>query len=140
MSAGTGVRHSEFNPSQTSPTHLLQIWLLPNRRGIAPGYEQRHFSREARKNRLTLLVSPNGRDGSISAQQDAAIYGALLADGGAVEHRLSDGRQAYVHVARGAALINDRAMAAGDAVHLQAETSIRIHGVDDAEVLLFDLP
>jgi len=140
MSAGTGVRHSEFNPSQTAPTHLLQIWLLPNRRGIEPGYEQRHFSREARRNRLTLLVSPDGRDGSISAQQDALLYGALLADSGAVEHRLGDGRQGYVHVARGAARVNEQAMAAGDAVHLHGEESVRIEGVSDAEILLFDLP
>jgi quercetin 2,3-dioxygenase len=140
MSAGRGVRHSEFNPSRTSPTHLLQIWLLPNRRGIEPGYEQRHFPREGRHNRLALLVSPDGRDGSISAQQDASLFGTILSGGGAVDYRLGDGRQAYVHVARGAARVNDRAMAAGDAVHLRAETSVRIEGADDAEILLFDLP
>lgn len=140
MSAGTGVRHSEFNPSTEHPTHLLQIWLLPKRHGIAPGYEQRHFPRSERRNRLLLLVSPDGRDGSIRAEQDALLYGTLLDDGVSVRHDLDSGRQAYAHVARGHARVNGATLSAGDAAHLLDEPALQIDGAGEAEVLLFDLP
>jgi quercetin 2,3-dioxygenase len=142
MSAGTGVRHSESNPSAAEPVHLLQIWLEPNRLGVVPGYHQQHFPVAARRGRLALLVSPDGRDGSIPAHQDGLLYAALLADGETVIHPLAAGRQAYVHLARGRIIVNDQPLAGGDGVHIAAETQLRIGGTgaDAAEVLVFDLP
>jgi redox-sensitive bicupin YhaK (pirin superfamily) len=140
MSAGKGVRHSEYNASRTEPVRLLQIWLLPNRMGVEPGYDQRHFSREERRGRLALLVSPDGRDGSIAAHQDALLYGALLGPGESVEHRVPDGRQTYVHVARGRALVSGERLADGDAVRIRDEPAIRIEGSEATELLVFDLP
>ncbi|MGB5736747.1 MAG: pirin family protein [Thiohalocapsa sp.] len=140
MSAGTGVRHSEYNPSADAPVHLLQIWLLPNRNGVEPGYDQRHFTAETRRNRLALLVSPDGRDGSIATHQDGLLYGTLLDDGATVEHPLAADRRAYVQVARGAGKVNGELLRAGDAARIDAGDGVRIEGVDSAEVLLFDLP
>ena len=140
MSAGTGVRHSEYNPSADEPVHLLQIWLLPNKNGVEPGYAQRHFSDAVRRNRLGLLVSPDGRDDSIRTHQDALLYGTLLDDGSSVEHQPGAGRQTYVHVARGAAKVNGELLRDGDAARIDIGESVRIEGVDGAEALLFDLP
>lgn len=140
MSAGTGVRHSEVNASEREPVHLLQIWLLPNARDVAPGYAQQHFSAEERRGRLALLLSPDGRDGSISAHQDALIYAALLERDQAVEHRIAAGRQAYVHVALGGVEVNGQTLQGGDGVHLSAEARVRVAGLGPAEVLVFDLP
>ena len=140
MSAGTGVRHSEFNPSATEPVHLLQIWLLPNRQGVAPGYAQRHFSAEEKRNRLALLVSPDGRDGSIAAHQDGLLYATRLDDGAEVKHPLAAGRTGYVQIARGSARINGELLVDGDGAHIEGVEQVRIEGVDGAEVLLFDLP
>ncbi|HWP00342.1 MAG TPA: pirin family protein [Methylococcus sp.] len=109
MSAGTGVQHSEYNPSAEEPVHFLQIWLQPDRQGVAPGYAQRHFPAEERRGRLRLLVSPDGRDGSISAHQDGLLYGTLLDAG---EHELGPGRRGYVHVARGSVVVNGQALRA----------------------------
>jgi redox-sensitive bicupin YhaK (pirin superfamily) len=140
MSAGTGVRHSEYNPSSVEPVHFLQIWLQPNRRGVEPGYAQRRFPLEERRARLALLVSPDGRDGSIAAHQEALLYGTLLERDEAVEHALEPGRRAYVHLARGRASINGETLAQGDGAHVQAGDRVRIRGVEGAELLLFDLP
>lgn len=140
MSAGRGVRHSEFNASDTEPVHLLQIWLLPNAPGVAPGYEEGDFPDAERRGRLRLLVSPDGRDGSLRAHQDGLLYATLLADGEAVGHDLAPGRRAYVHVARGNARVNGVALGAGDAATVTDEASLGITGAGDAEVLLFDLP
>ena len=140
MSAGTGVRHSEYNPSADEPVHLLQIWLLPNRNGVEPRYAQQHFAAETRRNRLVLLVSPDGRDGSIAAHQDGLLFGAMIAHGFALEYPLAADRRAYVHVARGAAKVNGELLRGGDAARIDAGDSVRIKGVDAAEVLLFDLP
>jgi hypothetical protein len=140
MSAGTGVRHSEVNASEREPVHLLQIWLLPNARDVAPGYAQQHFSAEERRGRLALLLSPDGRDGSISAHEDALIYAALLERDQAVEHRIAAGRQAYVHVALGGVEVNGQTLQGGDGVHLSAEARVRVAGLGPAEVLVFDLP
>ena len=141
MSAGSGVRHSERNASTEQPVHLLQIWLTPNRLGVTPVYHQQAFPAAARRGRLALLASPDGRDGSIPAQQDALLYAAVLGDGEAVAHALAAGRQAYVHLARGRALVNGQAMAGGDGAHITAEAEVRISGAgpEDADVLLFDL-
>lgn len=141
MSAGTGVTHSEYNASDSEEVRFLQIWLKPNRLGIEPGYAQQHFPLEARRGRLVLLVSPDGRDGSVAAQQDALLYGTLLGQGEAVELALAAGRRAYVHIARGEAQVNGEAVAGGDGVRLEAVESVRLEGRGEpAELLLFDLP
>jgi len=142
MSAGTGVRHSEHNADLSAPTHLLQIWLTPNRMGVPPQYHQRHFTTEERHGRLALLVSPDGREGSIPTHQDALLYAALLSAGAAVTYQPAVGRAAYVHLALGKALVNGHALEAGDGLHLTAPTTVRISGSgpDEAQVLLFDLP
>jgi hypothetical protein len=140
MSAGTGIRHSEFNPSADEPVHFLQIWLQPNRLGVKPGYAQQHFAAEERRGRLRLLVSPDGRDGSLPAHQDALLYGTLLKAGEVVEYPLTGERQAYVHVARGPVTVNGHALDTGDGARIEDETVIRIEGRGAAEVLLFDLP
>jgi redox-sensitive bicupin YhaK (pirin superfamily) len=140
MSAGTGVLHSEYNPSATEPVHFLQIWLQPNRLGVTPDYAQKHFAADERRGQLRLLVSPDGRAGSITAQQDALLYGALLEAGEAVEQTLETGRKAYVYVARGAVSVNARTLTAGDGARIDNESTVRIEGLESAEVLLFDLP
>jgi redox-sensitive bicupin YhaK (pirin superfamily) len=140
MSAGNGVRHSEFNHSRTDPVHFLQIWLVPNKVGIEPAYDQRHFPAEGRRGRLRLLVSPDGRDGSIATHQDALLYGALLDGGETVTFAAAAGRNAYVHVAKGKLAVNEQALAAGDGAALNDEREIRLSGIEPADVLLFDLP
>jgi hypothetical protein len=139
MSAGTGVRHSEYNPSPAEPVHFLQIWLVPNRNGVQPGYEQKHFALENRRGRLVLLVSPDGRDGSLSAHQDGLLYGTLLETGESVEHRLAAGRRAYVHVARGQVAINGTPLGSGDGATLDDVDHVHLEGLGHVEVLLFDL-
>lgn len=140
MSAGTGVRHSEYNPSRTEPVHFLQIWLVPNLSGVPPSYGQKHFPLADRRGRLVLLVSPDGRDGSLSAHQDSLVYGTLLEAGEAVEHPLAAGRRAYVHVARGEVVVDGTALASGDGATLADVDRVRLEGMAHAEVLLFDLP
>jgi redox-sensitive bicupin YhaK (pirin superfamily) len=140
MSAGTGVRHSEYNPSPTEPVHFLQIWLVPNRTGVQPGYEEKHFPLEDRRGRLVLLVSPDGRDGSLSAHQDGLLYGTLLEAGESVEHPLAAGRRAYVHVARGQVAVNRTPLGSGDGATLEGVDHVHLEGLGTAEVLLFDLP
>ena len=139
MSAGTGVTHSEFNGSKVEPVHFLQIWLIPGRAGIQPSYEQRHFSVEDRRDRLRLLASPAGTGGSVVIHTDASILGGVLSSGASVEHALAPGRHAWVHVARGSALVNGIEAGAGDAVALSEERVVRVEGRDEAEVLVFDL-
>ncbi len=140
MSAGTGVLHSEFNPSRREPVHFLQIWIEPSQRGIAPSYEQVHFDVAARRGRLALIASPDGAAGSVRIHQDARVYAGLF--DGAEEATLPvlPARRAYVHVARGAAEVNGRSLAAGDALRLEGEASVRIGRARGAEVLAFDLP
>lgn len=140
MSAGTGVRHSEYNPSRTERVHFLQIWLVPNRAGVQPGYEQKHFPLDERRGRLVLLVSPDGRDGSLSAHQDGLLYGTLLEAGESVEHPLAAGRRAYVHVARGTVSVNGAPLGSGDGATLDDVDHVHLEGLGHAEVLLFDLP
>lgn len=140
MSAGTGVQHSEFNGSATDPVHFLQIWIEPRVRGLAPGYEEKRFDAAAKRGRLALIASPDGRDGSVTIHQDAELYAALVAAGERVEHRPRPGRRTYVHVARGEAEVNGQALAAGDAAKLVDAVPVRIDRGRDAEILLFDLP
>jgi len=134
------VRHSEFNASRTAPVHLLQIWLLPNAKGVEPRYAQQTFPAEAKRNRLALLVSPDGRDGSIATHQDALLFATLPDDETAVEYQLAPDRRGYMHVARGRARVNGSALGAGDGARLAAGEQVTIAGVDAGEVLLFDLP
>ena len=139
MSAGTGVRHSEANPSDAESVHLLQIWIMPAEYGIAPGYEQKFFGDEEKRGRLRLVASPDGRDGSVTIHQDASIYAALLGPAQEVTHRLAEGRGAWLQVARGAVELNGQALSQGDGAAVGEEESLRITGREPAEVLLFDL-
>jgi redox-sensitive bicupin YhaK (pirin superfamily) len=140
MSAGTGVSHSEYNPSNSSGTRFLQIWLLPTERGIAPGYAQKHFTEAERTGRLKLLVSPDGREDSISANSDALMYGSILSAEEQTSYTLAAGRQGYVQIARGRALVNGIPVEAGDGVTIRSEAEIHLGTDSTAEVLLFDLP
>ncbi|MEP6655634.1 MAG: pirin family protein [Betaproteobacteria bacterium] len=140
MSAGRGVAHSEYNPSQTEGVHFLQIWIEPSVRGIAPGYEQTHVAAQEKRGRLRLIAAPEGEGAAVLIHQDARVYAAMLDGADAVVHRLPPGRRAYVHVARGAVHANDIRLAAGDAAKISDEAMVRIDRAEDAEVLLFDLP
>jgi quercetin 2,3-dioxygenase len=140
MSAGKGVLHSEFNPSQEKATHLLQIWIEPNVRGVRPSYEQTFFPTEERRGKLRLVASHDGREGSVTIHQDAALYAALLAPGEAVRHALAEGRHAYLHVARGAVRLNSQSLQDGDGAKIADEENLEIVASEDAEILLFDLP
>ncbi|PSN14468.1 quercetin 2,3-dioxygenase [filamentous cyanobacterium CCP5] len=140
MSAGTGIRHSEFNFSQSDPVHFLQIWILPNRSGIEPGYEQIHFSSEDKQGQLRLVASSDGRDGSVTIHQDAELYASTLKPGDTVSYSLKPDRAAWVQVARGAITLNGQTLAAGDGAAITNEVALELTGAsDDAEVLLFDL-
>ncbi len=140
MSAGTGVRHSEFNPSPDEHVHLLQIWIEPGVTGIRPGYEEKQFGPAEKKGQLRLIASPDGREDSVTIHQDACVYAALLDAKDAVTHRLAPGRRAYVHVARGAVEVNGTPLKGGDGVKIENEPTIALTDPRDAEVLLFDLP
>jgi redox-sensitive bicupin YhaK (pirin superfamily) len=139
MSAGTGVRHSEFNPLRSTPVHFLQIWIQPNERGIPPGYEQKRFDTAAKRGRLRLIASPDGRDGSVTIHQDAYIHAGLFNGAEHAIHSLGAGRRAYVHVARGRITVNGEALDAGDAAKLTDATEVKLENGHEAEVLLFDL-
>ena len=139
MSAGTGVRHSEFNPSKSELVHFLQIWIEPNVTGIPPGYEEKHFDSADKRGRLRLIASPDGAEGSVKIHQDARLYAALIDGQERVTHALAPGRRAYVHVARGSATVNGQPLAAGDALRAEGLNEIAIEHGDQAEVLLFDL-
>jgi hypothetical protein len=141
MSAGTGIRHSEFNHSTKEPVHFLQIWVMPDRQGLKPRYDQKNFPDAEKRGRLRLVGSPSGRDGSIVIHQDAEIYASLLASGEAVTHALSAGRRGWVQVIRGAVEVNGTAVSAGDGVAVQDEPTLAITSrADGSEVLVFDLP
>ena len=139
MSAGTGVRHSEANPSQTDPAHLLQIWILPERPGIQPSYEQKEFPAEEKHGKLRLIASPDGKDGSVTLHQDARLYVSLLQPGEEVEHELVNGRYGWLQVAKGAIELNGKPLRQGDGAAISEEPKLDIKGAQDAEILLFDL-
>jgi hypothetical protein len=139
MSAGTGVLHSEFNPSPTDPTHFLQIWILPERSGLPPGYEQRAFSAAERSGRLRLVAARDGRDGAVTLHQDAEIWMALLAPGQRVAHSLRPGRHGWVQVASGEVRLGSAKLREGDGAALSGEAAAEIEGASAAEVLVFDL-
>ncbi len=139
MSAGTGVRHSEYNHSSEEEVHFLQIWLEPNQTGVEPSYDQQHFPLAARRGKLVLFVSPDGRDGSIETHQNAYMYGTILEAGDTLTHQLEQGRRAYIHLARGKASINGQQMSAGDGIAIADEQQLNFEGIESAEILLFDL-
>jgi redox-sensitive bicupin YhaK (pirin superfamily) len=141
MSAGTGVRHSEFNHSQEAPVHFLQIWLLPQQEGLTPSYEQKNFAPSEKAGKLRLIVSPDGRDGSLTMHQDAAIYAAVLMEGDKIDFALKTGRRAWVQIVRGSLDLNGQWLRTGDGAGITdlSALSIVAHS-DDTEFLLFDLP
>jgi redox-sensitive bicupin YhaK (pirin superfamily) len=140
MSAGTGVRHSEFNPSRDQGVHLLQIWIEPKITGVKPSYEEKQFGAVEKKGQLRLIASPDGREGSVTVHQEAYVYASMLDGKDAVTHRLAPGRRAYVHVARGSLKVNGKPLDGGDGIKIENETSIELKEAQEAEVLLFDLP
>lgn len=140
MSAGSGVRHSEFNGSKTAPVHFLQIWIEPNVTGIAPGYEEKHFTPASKQGQLRLIASNDGREGSVLIHQDAAIFAAIMQAGDRLGHALASGRSGYVHVIRGEVTVNGTALGGGDALKISGEAAIVLEQANDAEVLVFDLP
>lgn len=139
MSAGRGIRHSEMNPSQTEPVHLLQIWITPDRSGYEPSYEQKAFSDDQKRGRLRLIAGPDGNDGSVTIHQDARLYVSLLGPGQEVAHELAKGRYAWLQVAKGAVELNGTMLNQGDGAAVEDEPKLRIKGIENAEVLLFDL-
>jgi redox-sensitive bicupin YhaK (pirin superfamily) len=139
MSAGTGITHSEFNDSKSELVHLLQIWILPERAGIAPSYEEKHFPASERAGRLRLVGSRDGRDGSVRIHQDAALYAGLLAPGESASHDLAPGRHAWLQVVRGSLSLDGAALAAGDGVAISGEARVALEARAASELLLFDL-
>ncbi len=139
MSAGTGVAHSEFNSSRSEPVHFLQIWILPETRGSAPGYEQKRFEPETRSGRLRLIASRDGREGSVVVHQDIALHAALLAPGQRVTHSFAAGRHGWLQVARGAVTVGDATLQAGDGAAIEQTEQLEIVATEAAELLLFDL-
>ena len=139
MSAGTGVTHSEANPSGDEPVHLLQIWIFPREQDLKPEYEEKKFSDDEKRNKLRLIASPDGRDGSVKIHQDAKIFASLLDERQEVVHSLEDGRSAWLQVAAGSVRLNEVALKQGDGAAVSQESNLRITAQEPAEVLLFDL-
>jgi quercetin 2,3-dioxygenase len=137
MSAGPGVVHSEYNASKVSPVHFLQIWVIPSRPGLPSGYEQKYFGNDEKRGRLRLVASPDGADGSVRIQQDLRMFAALVGDGASVSQGFG-GRKGWLHVARGAALLNGTGLKAGDGVAIDGEEQLTIVSEDTAEMLLFE--
>jgi quercetin 2,3-dioxygenase len=139
MTAGTGVAHSEANPSETNPVHLLQIWIMPNARGLTPGYEQKMFDDELKQGKLCLIASQDGRDGSVTIHQDTDVYSSKLDPGQQVTHELKEKRKAWLQVARGAVAVNGVDLKQGDGAAIKDQAEIEITCREPAEVLFFDM-
>ena len=140
MSAGTGIAHSEFNASRTDPVHFLQIWFLPERRGLTPGYEQKNFDADSKRDQLRLVASPDGRDGSVTIRSDASLYVSLLGKDATVSHQVAAGRGLWLQVARGSVAVGDITLAEGDGLQVTNERALEIVGkAAESEILLFDL-
>lgn len=140
MSAGTGVRHSEFNHNADEKVHFLQIWIQPNQVGIPPSYEEKNFTVESKLGNLRLIASSDGREGSVLIHQDASIFATILRTGDVVKHELAAGRISYIHVIRGDVTVNGTVLKGGDALKVTAENLVTLGEATDAEVLVFDLP
>ena len=139
MSAGTGVRHSEYNASETDPVHFLQIWIIPERQGLRPSYEQKTFAAEEKRGKLRLVGSPDGRDGSVVIHQDVDLYATLLEAGETVSHRVAAGRGVWVQVIDGALTVNGETLRPGDGIAISGAEGLRIEAQAPAEALLFDM-
>jgi redox-sensitive bicupin YhaK (pirin superfamily) len=139
MTAGRGIRHSEYNPSSTEVVHLLQIWILPEKQGLEPSYEQKSFPESEKRGKLRLIASSDGADGSVRINQDAKLFVSLLAPGEGVAHNLGNRRQAWLQVAKGEVELNGQKLGQGDGAAISEEKRLTIKGLKDAEVLLFDL-
>ena len=139
MSAGTGIRHSEFNASEENPVHFLQIWIMPEKQGLSPAYAEKHFPEGERRNQLKLIVSPDGRDGSLKIHQDAAIHAGLLEEGAKLTKTLKPDRRYWLQVAKGALDVNGEAVMEGDGLAVVKEESLRVTAKVPSEILLFDL-
>ena len=139
MTAGTGIRHSEYNASNREPVHFLQIWIVPEEEDLQPSYEQKAFADDEKRGKLRLIGSRDGRDGSITIHRDVDLYVTLLSNGETVGHELVEGRGAWLQVARGAVTVNGEALKAGDGLSIAEAGSISVTGSSEAEVLLFDL-
>ena len=139
MSAGTGVTHSEYNASESEPVHFLQMWVLPEKDGLKPSYEQKTFSEEEKRGRLRLIGSRDGRDGSVTIHQNVDLYATLLGEGDSVSHELAKGRKGWIQVARGSVVLNDKQLYPGDGVAIEGPTAITLTSSSEAEVLLFDM-
>lgn len=140
MSAGTGVTHSEFNASDNDPLHLLQMWIIPEARDTEPRYEQREFAESERRGVLRLVVSPDGVDGSLTIGQDAKLFASILGDDDEVSYAIEPNRAAWLHTARGRLQVNGEELGPGDGAAITDETPITLRGVEDAEIVLWDLP
>ena len=139
MSAGSGILHSEFNPSKTEPVHLYQIWLFPRQKGVTPSYEQRAFPEAEKQGRLRVVASPDGREGSLTIGQDASVFLSLLDANQRVTHELTPGRHAWLQVLRGAVDLNGNVLVAGDGVAVSDENALSVRATEPSEVMLFDL-
>jgi quercetin 2,3-dioxygenase len=139
MSAGSGIRHGEANASKTDPVHFLQIWIVPERQGLEPSYEQKTFSDADKRGKLRLVGSGDGRDGSVTIHRDVDFYATVLGEGDGVAHELKDGRVAWVQVARGTATLNGEQLHPGDGVAVEDAGKLELTGTSDAEVLVFDM-
>ncbi|AFZ27554.1 Pirin-related protein [Cylindrospermum stagnale PCC 7417] len=139
MSAGTGIQHSEFNPSPTEPLHLLQIWILPDKQGITPRYEQKAFTPEEKRGKLRLIAAKDGRDGAVTIHQDVDLYASLLESGDVVNYHVPPHRYAWLQIAQGTANLNGEELRAGDGVQINGEEKLEISTNTSAEILLFDL-
>jgi redox-sensitive bicupin YhaK (pirin superfamily) len=139
MSAGTGVTHSEMNGSKTEGVHFLQIWIIPERRGIEPGYEQKAFSDDDKRGRLRLVASPNGSEGSVTIHSDQRIYAGIFGAGDSASLPLDSGRHGWAHVVRGRVRVNGKELTAGDGAALSDEPAVHVEGIDRGELLVFDL-
>jgi quercetin 2,3-dioxygenase len=139
MSAGTGIRHSEFNASKSDPVHLLQIWIVPERKGLEPSYEQKAFAAADKRGKLRLVGSRDGREGSVTIHRDVDLYATVLGEKDAVAHELKVGRVAWVQVARGTATLNGEQLYPGDGVAVEEAGKLELSGTSDAEILVFDM-
>ncbi len=139
MTAGRGILHSEFNNSKTNRVRLLQIWILPEEKGLKPGYEQKNFERSSMRGKLLLAASHDGRDGSVSLHQDVDLYSSVLDSGDQVRHELAEGRYAWVQVATGTIIVNGVALSQGDGAAISEESALTIQANKESELLLFDL-
>jgi quercetin 2,3-dioxygenase len=139
MSAGSGIVHSEFNPSKSDPVHFLQIWIIPEQRGLPPSYEQKDFHVQEPRESLLLVAAPGGRDGALTLHEDAEVYAGTLAAGARVVHKVAPGRGLWVQIARGSAVVNGTELKEGDGAAVEAEPVVTLEARTDTEILLFDL-